>query len=84
MYYGEKPEKMYSLTEYLTTPAGPKVGLAVFKEAKKMKVRWEERYVRSKTYQGKVKTYPFWFLEENFDRIYEAYLEKLDEENEKT
>jgi hypothetical protein len=83
MYY-EEPERMYSLAEYLTTPAGPNVGLAVFKEAKRMKVRWEDRYVHNKTYQGKVKTYPFWFLEENFDRIYEAYLEKLDEENEKT
>lgn len=83
MYY-EEPERMYSLAEYLTTPAGPHVGLAVFKEAKKMKVRWEERYVHNKTYQGKVKTYPFWFLEENFDRIYEQYLEELDQENEKT
>ena len=84
MYYEEKPERMYSLAEYLTVPAGPNVGLAVFKEAKKMKVRWEERYVHNKTYQGKVKTYPFWFLEENFDRIYEQYLDELDQEHDKT
>ena len=83
MYY-EQPKRMYSLYDHLSFAAGPKVGLAVFKEAKRMKVRWEERYVHNRTYQGKVKTYPFWFLEDNFDRIYEAYLEKLDEENEKT
>ena len=41
-----------------------------------MKVRWEERYVHNRTYQGKVKTYPFWFLEDNFDRIYQQYLEE--------
>ena len=84
MYYREQPERMYSLFDFTSLRMGPGIGLAVFKEAKRMKVRWEERYVHNRTYQGKVKTYPFWFLEDNFDRIYEAYLEKLDEENEKT
>ena len=75
---------MYSLAEYLTVPAGRYVGLAVFKEAKRMKVRWEERYVHTKKYRGKVKTYPFWFLEGNFDRIYEQYLEELDQEHDRS
>ena len=79
MYY-EEPHRMYSLAEYLTAPVGRDVGGAVFKEAKKMKVRWGERYIHNKTYQGKVKTYPFWFLEGHFDRIYEQYLEELDRE----
>lgn len=72
--------RMYSLFDHLSVAAGPNVGLAVFKEAKKMKVRWEERYVHNKKYRGKVKTYPFWFLKENFDRIYEQYLDELDQE----
>ena len=76
MYYREQPERMYSLFDFTSFRMGLDIGLAVFKEAKRMKVRWEERYVHNRTYQGKVKTYPFWFLEDNFDRIYQQYLEE--------
>ena len=59
-------EQMLSLYDYLGKAAGPDLGIAVWHAAKKANVKPDEKEVSTRTYSGKILTYPVSFLNEYF------------------
>ena len=58
--------QMVSLFDFLNKPAGSILGKQVAEAAVKHGVKIENRYVETRTYQGKIKLYPRDFLEDYF------------------
>tara|TARA_R110000823_G_scaffold151510_2_gene282400 strand:+ start:134 stop:358 length:225 start_codon:yes stop_codon:yes gene_type:complete len=58
---------MMSLYDYLGKPAGGELGKEVAKQAAKEKIKFSQREVKTKFYEGKVMVYPESFLRRYFD-----------------
>lgn len=59
-------DQMLSLYEFLGKAAGGQLGQQVFAAAKANDVPYDQQYVSTKTYSGKVMLYPRTFLKEYF------------------
>jgi len=63
----EKDETMMSLYDYRGRRDYDKIGKKVFECAKKMRVKIQDKHIENPKYEGVVKMYPKWFLDDYFD-----------------
>lgn len=61
-------EKLYSLYEYLGSPAGGELGKSVFLAAKEAKEKYSTRDVANPNYTGKILEYRLEFLDKYFKK----------------